>query len=285
METSGPLLSSTRWTDEQPPIYISATYETEDRTPTNVAVRVILSVSAVNGLNYFGYNIRARIGFPGLTTDWVTVKNNSPSQWSTPYTYDFGWHTISQSAASTSFSATIYMDTNSGARTTSYSGTIYIKKGNSAPYWPSSAVAQFNKTSSAIILPENAASVSCSWSAASDADNDTIYYRAEWFKNGISQGNWKNDTASRSFTVSPLKITPGENMFFRVYCRDSLSSYGSYKQSNTLTMNKLTPASLSSDSSIHYESAYIDLTRTEGSNLNGNPTLTYSLSAARRNRS
>ena len=160
METSGPLLSSTRWTDEQPPIYISATYETEDRTPTNVAVRVILSVSAVNGLNYFGYNIRARIGFPGLTTDWVTVKNNSPSQWSTPYTYDFGWHTISQSAASTSFSATIYMDTNSGARTTSYSGTVYIKKGNSAPYWPSSAVAQFNKTSSAIILPENAASVS-----------------------------------------------------------------------------------------------------------------------------
>lgn len=280
METSGPLLSSTRWTDEQPPIYISATYETEDRTPTNVAVRVILSVSAVNGLNYFGYNIRARIGFPGLTTDWVTVKNNSPSQWSTPYTYDFGWHTISQSAASTSFSATIYMDTNSGARTTSYSGTVYIKKGNSAPYWPSSAVAQFNKTSSAIILPENAVSVSCSWSAASDADNDTIYYRAEWFKNGISQGNWKNDTASRSFTVSPLKITPGENMFFRVYCRDSLSSYGSYKQSNTLTMNKLTPASLSSDSSIHYESAYIDLTRTEGSNLNGNPTLTYSLSAA-----
>ena len=45
-------------------------------------------------------------------------------------------------------------------------------------------------------------------------------------------------------------------------------------------MNKLTPASLSSDSSIHYESAYIDLTRTEGSNLNGNTTLTYSLSAA-----
>lgn len=41
-------------------------------------MRVILSVSAVNGLNYFGYNIRARIGFPGLTTDWVTVKNNSP---------------------------------------------------------------------------------------------------------------------------------------------------------------------------------------------------------------
>lgn len=128
METSGTLLSSTRWTDEQPPIYISATYETEDRTPTNVAVRVILSVSAVNGLNYFGYNIRARIGFPGLTTDWVTVKNNSPSQWSTPYTYDFGWHTISQSAASTSFSATIYMDTNSGARTTSYSGHCLYQK-------------------------------------------------------------------------------------------------------------------------------------------------------------
>lgn len=87
------LLSSTRWTDEEPAIYVSATYETRKRTSETVDVRVVVSVSAVNGLSYFGYNIQSCIEFPGLTTDWVTIKGNSPSQWSSPYTYDFGWRT------------------------------------------------------------------------------------------------------------------------------------------------------------------------------------------------
>ena len=73
------LLSSTRWTDEEPAIYVSATYETRKRTSETVDVRVVVSVSAVNGLSYFGYNIQSCIEFPGLTTDWVRSREIRPA--------------------------------------------------------------------------------------------------------------------------------------------------------------------------------------------------------------
>ena len=274
------LLSSTRWTDEEPAIYVSATYETRKRTSETVDVRVVVSVSAVNGLSYFGYNIQSCIEFPGLTTDWVTIKGNSPSQWSSPYTYDFGWRTISQEAPRTSFQATIKMNSNSGKRTASYSGYVNFDVGNTAPYWPSNAVAQFSSTSSAITVAENASSVTYSWSAATDNESNPVLYRVEWFKNGVSQGNWKNDVESRSFTVNPNVIGKGQNMFFRVYCRDSLTSYNSYKQSNTLTRNQLTPAQISSAGSIQFDTTYINIVRTSPSNLNGNTSFTYTLNCS-----
>lgn len=274
------LLSSTRWTDEEPAIYVSATYETRKRTSETVDVRVVVSVSAVNGLSYFGYNIQSCIEFPGLTTDWVTIKGNSPSQWSSPYTYDFGWRTISQEAPRTSFQATIKMNSNSGKRTASYSGYVNFDVGNTAPYWPSNAVAQFSSTSSAITVAENASSVTYSWSAATDNESNPVLYRVEWFKNGVSQGNWKNDVESRSFTVNPNVIGEGQNMFFRVYCRDSLTSYNSYKQSNTLTRNQLTPAQISSAGSIQFDTTYINIVRTSPSNLNGNMSFTYTLNCS-----
>lgn len=280
MATSGTLISSTRWSNENPAIYVSATYETKNRTSTTVDVRVVVSVSAVSGLSYFGYNIQSCIEFPGKTTDWATIKGNSPSQWTSPYTYDFGWNTISQAASSTSFSATVKMNSNSGKRTLNYSGTVKIDVGNTAPYWPSNAVAQFNSTSNALTVAENTSSVTYSWSAATDNEQNSILYRVEWFKNGVSQGNWKNDVTSRSFTVNPNVIGEGQNMFFRVYCRDGQTSYSSYKQSNTLTRNLLTPARINSAGSIRFDTTYFNIVRSTPSNLNGNTSFTYTLNCS-----
>ena len=280
MATSGTMLSSTRWGSEDPTIYISATYETKNRTSTTVDVRVKLSVSAVNGESYFGFNIQSRVKFPGLTTGWVMVKESTPSQWSSPLSYDFGWKTISQPAASKSFTATICMDSNTEYRSAEYQGTVAIDIGNTAPVWPSGAVAQFNSTNSAIIVGENVTSLPYGWSAASDAQGDTILYRAEWFKNGVSQWDWKKDVTGRSFLVNPGILAEGGYMFFRVYCRDSLTSYGSYKQSNRLTRNKMTPASISSIGAIGFNTTSFNIVRTNASNLNGNSSFTYTLSSS-----
>lgn len=277
MATSGTLLSSTRWTSEQPGIYVSATYETKNRTSTSVDVRVIVRISAITGGAYFGYNIRSSIAFPGLTTSEATIKNNLPSQWSSPYTYDFGWHTIDQPASSRSFTATVNMRSNSGKRDTSYSGTVTIDIGNTAPYWPSNATARFNSTNNAITVAENVSSVNYSWSAATDDEQNTILYRTEWFKNGVFQGTWKDDVTDRSFSVDPSVIGEGQNMFFRVYCRDSMTSYGSYKQSNTLTRNLLIPAQISTEDTIRFDTTHIEIVRSTPSNLNGNTSFSYTL--------
>ena len=70
------LFDSTRWTNEEPAIYISATYETRNRTSTTVDIRVVASVSAVYGSSYYGYNIQLRCRYGSYNSGYCMVKNN-----------------------------------------------------------------------------------------------------------------------------------------------------------------------------------------------------------------
>lgn len=270
-------LSSTRWTSEQPAIYLTGEYEQRGRTATTVQIRVKLTVSAVTGNSYFGYNIRYRLALAGsYMNDWVTIKGNSPSQWSSPYVVYSEWYEVSARAENTTVNCTIYMDTNGGKRTTSYSEDLTIPTGNTAPYWPSGAGARFNRSG---IIADNVSSVTYSWDRATDREGNTILYKAEVYRNGSYYSTIKNETTSCSFTLDPRTIlSEGQSMFIRVYCRDANTAYSSYVQTNTITRNKLTQASITSVEPIRFDTVSFNVVRSDASNTNGSSSFTYALS-------
>lgn len=116
----GTLFSSKRWGENMDPaLYLSCEYQIGTRTDTSVQVRLKLTVSACPSGYYFGFNIRARAALAGsYMSDWVTIKGNTPSTWSTPYTTYFpsasGWYTVKQGVDNTSMTGAIYMDSNAG---------------------------------------------------------------------------------------------------------------------------------------------------------------------------
>ena len=76
------LFSNTRWTSEQPAIYLTADYDIGTRTSTTVQVRMKVTVHALPGPAYFGLSIKSKVKLAGTEMcDWVTMKNNSPNMW------------------------------------------------------------------------------------------------------------------------------------------------------------------------------------------------------------
>ncbi len=282
----GTLFSSKRWGENMDPaLYLSCEYQIGTRTDTSVQVRLKLTVSACPSGYYFGFNIRARAALAGsYMSDWVTIKGNTPSTWSTPYTTYFpsasGWYTVKQGVDNTSMTGAIYMDSNAGQRTYNYSGTVTFPKGNTPAYWPSSAGARFNYSG---IVPENVDSVTCSWDAAKDDQNNPIQYKVDLYKNGTYQSTSQKGTTSQSFTLDTKNLNSGDSIYFKVYCKDDkTTSYPSTcKTSNTITWNTLKIASISktSVSSIGYTTSSFTITRTNASNSNGDTGFTYTLSS------
>ena len=272
---------STRWSNENPAIYLTGEYEYRNRTSSSVEIRVKLIVSKVNGLSYFGYNIKYRLKLAGsYVADWVTIKGNSPSQWSSPYVVYSDWHTISQPATSTSMPCVISMDSNSGKRTLDYSGTLTFPVGNTAPYWPSGAGARFNMTGT---IPENTSSLTYSWDSATDSEGNSKYYKVDLYRNGSKYDTLQDGTTSRSFSLNNLStiLSANQSLYFRVYCKDSNTSYpSSYIQSNTITKNSMSKATLTSAGSIGFNTSSFTIVRTDATNTNGNTSFTYTLACS-----
>ena len=267
------LFSDTRWTDSNPAIYISATYETRNRTSTTVDIRVVASVSAVYGSSYYGYNIQLRCRYGSYDSGYCMVKNNSPNKWTSAITYDFGWHTVSAAAASTSMSAYIDTETNSGRADTTFSGTCYFAVGNTAPYWPSGATFRLNYTGT---IAENVSTITATTSGATDDQGNTITYRYRWYRAGSLVRT--QETTSKSDSYSWSNVSAGQALYCIVDIKDSLTSYANAKTSNTIVKNTLTGASITTAPSIYFGTTSITLVRGSGTNTNGNGTFAYALS-------
>lgn len=267
------LFSSTRWSSEEPEIRLTGEYVIGNRTATTVQVRLKLTVSAVTGSSYYGYNIQAQAKLAGNNvSELITIKGNTPNRWSSPIVKYFpsasGWYTINQAAANTSMAGAFYITSNASGRTATYSGTVKFPIGNTAPVWKFKTSSLSHKG----IIPESISNNTFSWGAAYDAQEDTIYYRVKYFVGGKDQGILGSDNrTSRSFSFNPQSyITAGKSMFFRVYCKDSLTSYSSdYLQSETITINTLTAAKIQSISAIGFDTETIQVTCTNGKNSNG----------------
>lgn len=267
------LFSAKRWTNEEPAIYISATYETRNRTSTTVDIRVVASVSPVYGSSYYGYNIQLRCRYGSYNSGYCMVKNNLPNQWTSPITYDFGWHTVSAPAASTSMTAYIDTKTNSGRADTTFSGTCSFAVGNTAPYWPSGATFRLNYTGT---VAENVSTITATTSGAKDDQGNTITYRYRWYRTGSLVRT--QETTSKSDSYSWSNVSAGQFLYCVVDIKDSLTSYANAKTSNTIIKNTLTGASIITAPPIYFGTTSITLVRGSGTNTNGDGTFTYALS-------
>ena len=63
--------------------------------------QVKVTISSLTGTHYFGYPIYMGLTLGGTDRGSVTMKNASPSQWSSAITYTSGWYTVSNKTSGT----------------------------------------------------------------------------------------------------------------------------------------------------------------------------------------
>lgn len=93
-------LGSAAWTSERPNITLSFAYE-KRRSGADMQYRAQITVSSVSGYSYFGYPIYVGIHMAGVWRESTTLKNASPSQWTSPITFTSSWYTISNKTTGT----------------------------------------------------------------------------------------------------------------------------------------------------------------------------------------
>lgn len=87
-------LGQFRWTNNNPSIYINLYYESR-RVNADMQYRIKASLSTVSGSSYFGYPIYLKASFDNVEKINTTMKNASPSQWSSNIEYTSDWITVS----------------------------------------------------------------------------------------------------------------------------------------------------------------------------------------------
>lgn len=92
-------LGSVTW-GSSPKIPVTFEYE-KRRSGADMQYRVKVTVSAITGTHYFGYPIYMGLTLGGTDRGSVTMKNASPSQWSSAITYTSGWYTVSNKTSGT----------------------------------------------------------------------------------------------------------------------------------------------------------------------------------------
>ena len=93
-------LGSVRWTSSSPNITLTFEYE-KQRSGANMQYRAKVTVSTVGGSSYFGYPIYLKLTIGGELRETTTIKNASPSQWSSAITYTSPWYTVANKTTGT----------------------------------------------------------------------------------------------------------------------------------------------------------------------------------------
>ncbi len=92
-------LGSVTW-GSSPKIPVAFEYEGR-RSGADMQYRVKVTVSSITGASYFGYPIYMGLTLGGTDHGSVTMKNASPSQWSSAITYTSGWYTVANKTSGT----------------------------------------------------------------------------------------------------------------------------------------------------------------------------------------
>lgn len=105
-----------------PAIKITFSYDRK-RNGADMQYKAKIVVASLTGSHHFGYPIYAKVSMNGSLKNTQTLKNASPSQWSSPIEYESSWYTISnKTTGTTSLSINIYSGSgNSRNNTYSYS--------------------------------------------------------------------------------------------------------------------------------------------------------------------
>lgn len=148
-----------RWSNETPVIYLTTTYS-KYRSGANMVYNVGLSISTVTGSYYFGFPIYAKIYVNGESNPryTVTLKNSSPSRWSTPITYSTGDFTVeNKTTGVTSLAVNLY--SSSGIRNETY----YFDMGVDPAY--------FTNQPTLTLQSKTETSITYKWATSETCDN------------------------------------------------------------------------------------------------------------------
>ena len=207
-----------RWTTSSPPIYLTVTYG-KYRSGADMVYSVGLSIGTVNGQRRFGYPIYAQIyvngeGSPRYS---VTLKNASPSQWSSNIDYNTGNFVVSNKTTGTTGLA-VRLYSGSGS---SRDETYYFDMGVDPAY--------FTSTPTLTYKSKTETSITYNWSTSEVCDNIV------WHGTG---------TAS----TTGLPGTSGTVTFSGLTANTSYSHYGTFRrQDSQLTTNSNTPSGIKTD--------------------------------------
>ena len=100
---------------------------TYDRRRNGAAMeyRVYGYVNTDQATRYFGYYIDASVSISGASSYSTRLKENNPSTWSTQYTFDTGWKSVSNKTSGTT-AVTVTLSTNAPRGASSWSYTMAV---------------------------------------------------------------------------------------------------------------------------------------------------------------
>lgn len=117
-------LAAKSW-GSSPDIAVTPAYEMQ-RSGANMQYRIKVTLGTVTGQSYFGYPIYLKIYLQNSLKVTATLKNASPSQWSSAIEYTSSWFTINdKTSGTTSLSLNLYSGTGS-TRNNTYSYSLPI---------------------------------------------------------------------------------------------------------------------------------------------------------------
>ena len=91
-----------------PKVPMEFAYE-KQRSGADMQYRVRVTISTLSSTGYFGYPIYLALYMDGVSKSTVTLKESSPSQWSSAITYTSPWYTVAnKTSGSTSVTFNVY---------------------------------------------------------------------------------------------------------------------------------------------------------------------------------
>lgn len=112
------------------------------RNGSDMQYRIKVVVGAITGSSYFGYPIYATISLDGVAkVSGYTLKNASPSQWSSAITYESAWLTVSNKTTGTTALAVRMYSGSGSSRDTTYNYSLTVSPAATTPTLSASSVA------------------------------------------------------------------------------------------------------------------------------------------------
>lgn len=241
----------------------------------------------VNGssASWYGYACNWRARVHNSYGSWSSIKGTE--SWNGGQAYRSFSQTLTVDVGTTSSTAItvgLYTDSQtSNGWDGNATGSFTVSSTNTAPYFPSGAsitVRSGGNSSGTVlsgIIPENINTVYISWTSAKDNEGGTLNYALNHSINGggYTQIDYGTDL-EHSYNIG--SGNEGQTIQYYVDCRDSAGLWSSKIYSGVLTKNRFTGDTLSSSSSISYDSTSLAFSYSGASNTNGNGTFTRTLS-------
>lgn len=205
-----------------------STSETK-RSGSTVYYRFKISIAPITGLSYFGYNLKCTATLAGKTVaNGITLKDASPSQWSSPLVKylpsSTGWYSVTGVTSAHTVSASIkFYSTQISASISSGDRTLAVPAGTAPSNVKASLSLSAGLSTQALII-----SASCSW-----GDSGAGKYTYQHSSDNMSWKTISTTTAkSVSFIPSSNGYSNSSSVYFRVRAtnaRGLTSTSGSIK--------------------------------------------------------